>query len=261
LPQEVLNAEAAAANLQEALLVLSCIANYRLFTYSNDQAWFVPIHLGQTSTEVRLPEWGQNSYWVAELTPADVETLMRQSREIELVEPRRYYNRYGRRAEAVFDLPRSVTELLDSYFTLPKKSRKGFLSACSLLAQALQLWGRHPSLAFAATISAIETVISIKRGGMHYEKCPKCGQLEYKVSRRFKDFLAKYASPAPEFRKYASLLYKYRSKILHKGELFLGEIEPRRFALFEGIEDDELRRDALRTARIALVNWLISPEI
>ena len=105
-------------------------------------------------------------------------------------------------------------------------------------------------------ISSLETLISLENRCEKIERCKECRQERYRVVKKFRDFFGKYGSSDPGFKKYALKVYKYRCKILHRGELFLGEVFPQRFASHEGFEDDQMRRSIISVCRICLVNWL-----
>ena len=258
LPQWVTNNDDAFKILKEILLLLSAFSHDRVFTYSHKQSWFIPMGTKEEEPASKNIQWGQEGY-TYEAFESDIESLSDSEAEpIQLIETNEYFNRYGRRIDQEYDLPENINELLDTYFSLEKNEKDSFLSACILHNQGMKIWSEHPSLSFAAFVSSLETLITVEHKGTKIEACKECGQERYRVIKKFRDFFGKYGSPSPEFRKYAVKIYKYRSKILHRGELFMGEITPIRFGSMEGFDDDELRRSIIRTCRICFVNWLLN---
>lgn len=256
VPQWVINNDDAYKTLKEILLLLTAFSNDRVFTYSHNQSWFIPMGTkGEEPTEKKV-QWGQEGYFYDKFN-SDIEKLSETEIEsVALIDANEFFNRYGRRTDQEFDLPQNIIELLDTFFSLGEDERHYFLSACTLFSQGITIWSEHPSLSFAAFVSSIETLIAADYKDEKTERCSECGQERYRVINKFREFFGKYGSPTPEFRKYAVKVYKYRSKILHRGELFLGEVVPRRFGSMEGFEDDELRRSIIRTCRICFINWL-----
>ena len=80
----------------------------------------------------------------------------------------------------------------------------------------------------------------------------------YKVRQKFLEFIERYGNDSPETRNISDKVYSHRSKILHEGQLFLGETEPRTIeAADEWLKDDHQRRDVIRFFRACIINWLI----
>ena len=258
VPQWVTNNDDAYKTLKEILLLLTAFSNDRVFTYAHKQSWFIPMGTKESKADEKNIQWGQEAYYYSDFN-SDIDGLSKHEAEsVALIDPNEFFNRYGRRTDQEYDLPQNINELLDAFYALDEDNRHCFLTACSLFSQGITIWSEHPSLSFAAFVSSIETLIAAEYKGEKIETCSECGQQRYRVINKFREFFGKYGSPTPEFRKYAVKVYKYRSKILHRGELFLGEVTPRRFGSIEGIEDDDLRRNIIRTCRICFVNWLLN---
>ncbi len=252
MPQWILNNDDASQKLNELLLLITTFSLFHVFMYQNSQSWFIP-----TEDEKNDVIWGQQTYDYKDFKSKINDLSKKELDQITTIEPNEYFNRYGRPVDQAFDLPKNIDALFAKYFSLDEGTKKTFLSSASLLSQGLKLWSEHPSLSFASLVSSLETLISFEHKGVDVERCNECGQERYRVVNKFRDFFGKYGSPSPEFKKYALKIYKYRSKILHSGKLFLGEVFPRRFGTFDGSEDDDMRRRIVRTCRICLVNWLM----
>jgi hypothetical protein len=88
-------------------------------------------------------------------------------------------------------------------------------------------------------------------------KCEKCGQLQYKVSRKYRDFLLNVIGNNPKNKKKFNDLYSLRSKIIHTGQKFKSE------NLWNDLINEEDQKEfiniyeILLLAKLSIVNWLI----
>lgn len=256
MPQWVHENDASGAKAREIFLVLGVFLNSRLFEYQGKQSWFLP--LDESHRGSMEPLWGQEFYTVKDFSSSiddlsDVDDIG----EIARVESNTYFNRYAETFDAVFDIPEDLDFLLDAYFGLDTNQRERFLSACALFEKGSELWGSHPSLSFIAFVSSLETLINLEHEDEEVKKCGECGQDRYRVTKKFRDFFAKYGSDSLEFKKYSMKIYQYRSKVVHTGELFVGEVIPERFGSHDRIFDDDFRRSVTRTVRICIANWIL----
>lgn len=256
MPHWVHENDASGAKAREIFLVLGVFLNSRLFEYQGKKSWFLP--LDESHRGSMEPLWGQELYTVRDFSNSiddlsDVDGI----EEIEKVESNTYFNRYAETLDAVFDLPKDLDCLLDAYFELDANRRERFLSACALFEKGAELWGSQPSLSFIAFVSSLETLINLEHKDEEVEKCGECGQDRYRVTKKFRDFFAKYGSDSPEFKKYSMEIYNYRSKVVHTGELFVGEVIPEKFGSHDRIFDDDFRRSVTRTVRMCIANWLL----
>lgn len=240
--------------LQEILLLLTCITNQRFFRYSYRQAWFISFGTKAQIKEPSVSEWRQEFY-LDHGFDQDIEQFTNiPIAHIPKIDINLYYNNRRPNNEAL-NLPENITALLDGYFNLQDDAKRSFLTSCSLMEQGMKLWAEHMSLSITAFVSAIETLIAFDHKDDKVEKCDSCGQEKYKVTQKFTDFYAKYGSDTPEFKKYATKIYQFRSKILHKGELCIGERVPWDWIKFH--KENEFRRNINQTCRICMINWLI----
>lgn len=265
LPKYIGKNEVASQTTKEIMLILTALTTNTFFQYSSRQSWFLPT--GTRDQEIPMTDkasvWGQEMYSLHGYgVPDDAldgdEFFQATEETIPLIDPNTYFNRFGRGVEDTLDLPDSITDSLDKYYQMNEEAKKAFLSSCSLFTQGQQLWGDHQSLSFASVVSALETLIHFDHKEDEVETCATCGQNRHRVLAKFKEFLQTYGSRDPKFKKFAEKVYKYRSKILHQGELFLGEIEPIRFASFDGMEDRDLHRMLNSTCRICMNNWIVA---
>ena len=257
VPQWLLDKENSAEKARELLLALGVFLTTRIFEYRERQSWFVDLE--NTGSDALEPKWGQELY-----TAQDFKSSIENFSSVEGVqktneiESNHYFNKRFIEYDAVFDTPQNLKLLLDCFFSLSANDKNAFLSSCALFEQGMEVWGMSPSLSFVGFVSCLETLVNADNRDVTVEKCSECGQDRHRVTKKFHDFFLKYGDASPEFKKYAMKIYKYRSKVVHTGELFNGEVMPEKFGSDERIYDDDFRRSVIRTCRICMVNWVLA---
>ena len=265
----MIDREASSKPKNEVLLLLSTFSRHLVFQYNMtiiNQQWFVKLPMNAKDVSASYDSvWGQPGYQSKQLLARVTDAFSTQTAPaMHLIEPNEYFNselplQYvaGRTLDE-FSLPEAIFEYLDKYYSMTDQAKKAFLSACSLLRQGIQLFILAPSLAFAAYVSSLEALIAHDHQGKSADRCECCNQLKYHVRQRFLDFIRAFGDDSPEGRKQADKVYARRSAILHEGQLFLGEIEPRTMdSAVDWANDDQSRRNVIRFFRICLINWLV----
>ena len=255
---------------KQILLILSTFSKSRVFQYVrgiSQQQWFMKLPRDSKDLEVSAtPMWGQGGYQYQGISARVVDDFSRPDVvSIRLVESNQYYRTETPQQYVIgqtsdeFEFPDRIKGFLDGYMALPDMLKGSFLSSSFLLDRGIQLFYQAPSLAFAACVSSLETLIAVDHKGETEDRCKSCGQVKYNVRQKFLEFIRKYGSESLETRKVADKVYKRRSKILHEGQLFVGEAEPRTIeGTIDWINDDQSRRDVIRFFRTCIINWLIS---
>jgi hypothetical protein len=142
-------------------------------------------------------------------------------------------------------VPADLDAQICSYLSLSPDHRAKFERAIFWLDVSSRQFTMSVSAAFAALVSAIETLT--ERGDPHYFDCPVCGkQTQHEVrgaTRRFKDLIDTYAPGVGTGRR--SEMYQLRSGVLHGSKL----VSPRRLIVeWSGAARSRLssrRRDAI----------------
>ena len=135
-----------------------------------------------------------------------------------------------------------------------------FRMSVLLFYNAMDIGQYSPSMCFIAMVSAIENLVDLegRLKGLKFERCKCCSQYEYKISKRFKDFMVNYVGDDSEkFRKYIGKIYSQRSIVAHLGDL-----------LYHDLADTELDysstallKNTRRIVRFALIGWLLNVDI
>ena len=267
--EPMLDDEAAAPVRKWILLTLGVFCTARIFQYARgpaQQEWFVAVPSRASTPEKRvLPQWGQAGYhhkgigaWILDdFSEADFEPIpeVPTSDYYRLDHPQQYL--VGMTPDR-FQLPDRIDDFFERFNGLHTEDRLSFLSACFLFDKSIDLFWQAPSLAFAASVSSLETLIAADHRGESVETCTNCGQPRYSVRQKFLEFIKVNGSDSPEARKLAGRIYERRSKVLHEGQLIPGEAKPRTIdGSIEWISDDDSRRGVIRFFRSCILNWLI----
>ena len=155
IPERVLlpmiDDEASARTRKWILILLSTFNKSRIFQYPTgpqQQQWFMRLPKDDKDTDASHgPYWGQAGYihngiagWIVEdFSAHDIQT-------IKLVESNEYYRTETPRQYVIgktsdlLELPDRINEFFDYYAALPADIKKGFLSACLLFDQGIQLF-------------------------------------------------------------------------------------------------------------------------
>ncbi len=250
------------------LLVLSVLSKSLVFQYGgkpNEHQWFVqlPVDLKDHSVSDK-PLYGCLGYHNQGLSARVIYDFSKSDAAfIRRIDFNEYYNSetpqqyvIGKTSDE-FELPDKIHEYLGSFIALVESHKKTFLCSSYMFRQGVQLFYQAPSLAFAACVSSLEALIQIEHEGEPEEPCEKCQQVQYHVTRKFLDFISRYGNDSKNTKKVAEKIYKRRSAILHRGQLYPGEGDTRTMEEpFDWILDDEMRRDVIRFFRICIINWL-----
>lgn len=252
------------------LLVLSTFAKSRIFQYDGSphlQQWFMRLPRDTKETEIPpTPCWGQPGYRDQGIYARILEGFSALDEpSIGLVDTNEYYQTETPRQYVVgktsntLELPNRIDGFLDKYMALSDPQRTGFLSSCFLFDKGIQLFFEAPSLAFAACVSSLETLVAVDHKGESPDRCECCQQLKHRVRQKFLEFIKKYGGVSREARKLADRVYERRSGILHEGQLFVGEVDQRTIeGAIDWINDDQSRRNVIRFFRTCIINWLIT---
>lgn len=254
--------------------LLTALSNFEFFTYnSNMSQWgFVAPSVSfeelSKEEEDRYNETAKTSVWVpfavytypefAQDCVINSLSILGDNTEMNLDENPLYFtdNPIQEQKEKV-TFQEKLTDVLDSFYSLPEDDQRTVYSAIVLVANGIKLGVQHQSIGFVSFISSIETMIDFENKQAKKEFCEACGQPKYSVRKKFLDYLAKYVSRTDTSKKKFDRLYKLRSNIAHTGKLFLMDVE------FSLLNKDTMNEewytfiDAQQLARLSLFRWLL----
>jgi hypothetical protein len=165
---------------------------------------------------------------------------------------------------ANFMIPEFLDQVLEVYYALSEDLLFSYRKACYLFYCGVELRSSNPSLSFASFVSAVETLMALE--AIPPDCCDSCGQPRYRLNARFREFIISYGysgKTSNSAKKFINKLYDHRSKILHTGQLLLGDMFWH--SVDENSRDQEweesfLHKDLLGVTRICLINWLASKK-
>jgi hypothetical protein len=146
---------------------------------------------------------------------------------------------------------------IHNYFALNYGVKDTVGASISLICNGLDLRNSMKSLSYVSLISSIETMVNHEFIGQKVEHCKACGQEQYKVMGKFRDYLLKYATDNEKTRKDINSIYSLRSKIAHAGLLLLGDNKID--WTNNKAQNDQWQTHILvmQIARLSLTNWLL----
>lgn len=129
-------------------------------------------------------------------------------------------------------------DLFELYFSSTDDIfKKKYLNACIVFEKSLRLLEIDQSAAYIFLVSTIEALIEIEYENVSVGNCKECGQPQYKVRRKFHDFLEKYCIDID--KKTKDIFCNIRNGIAHSGQL-LGASYNQKW-IIENQEDFDLK--------------------
>jgi len=250
--------------------LLSCFTNNLFFSYKNiEGSWALPIseeNLGENANS-----W--SSKWChprfdfpklhEQLIISDFSNV-----DIKEVEYKKNHANYyldepnidlDDRVAVVF--PDTITLMFNSYFALNQKDKEVVGIAISHLISAVELMHYKKTLSLIASFTSLESLIDYehkKYKDFKPAKCKECGQLQYKVSKKFRGFLLEFVVDSSENKKKFNSYYSLRSKIVHAGKQVKHERLFPEFSTEETEADFITQLEIIQLNRMAVTNWIIS---
>jgi hypothetical protein len=249
----------------QILNLLTLFTNHLFFRYSDlTGTWGIPILKDNPGEEANKwsSKWNMTMFHWPEL-PNQLKITEFTKPEIKEVPYSRhfeyYYHNpnfdYYRDREITF--PSSIFIGLDSYYSLNEDSKNVIDSAISHSVSAVELRQHKKTLSIIASFTSIETMVNFEFKDLEAEKCNNCGQLQFKVSKKFRDFLFKYIGKSTNNKKKFNAFYSLRSKIAHTGEQLKTE------KLWTDLPKEEKDKEflnhieILQLGKISIIHWLI----
>ncbi|RZK45143.1 MAG: hypothetical protein EOO61_01100 [Hymenobacter sp.] len=249
--------------------LLSSTTNYHFFDTAclTDGMWGIQSGLLETEsfTSTWVTEGYMSPYLLADLFKESNKPTARDEYEAPIMkfinEGSEYYHNYyltpSPQTKEEICLPECLPDVIKAYQNLNIDKKRLIDGVTQLICNGIEILGKMKSLSFLSFVSAIETLANLEYPEKP-NRCTACGQPQFKVSRKFRDFLLKYVSSEPKYKKLFDKIYSQRSSIAHTGALLLGDA----YLDWGNFEDREARHilqlQTMQFARLSLVNWLLS---
>ncbi len=268
--KELFSLTATTVTKQDKIIsLLNSFTNNSFFKYnSNDYVWAMPLLFNEATKEISEEVNFLSSQWCSK--GFHFPTLPNQLQitgftnvnlnEVKKLPHSLFYTFYpnldnDRNQSIVF--PESFDTILDSYFSLAKEIMVILDAAIGYNVAAIELISKKRTLALLASFTAMETMVNLEYRDQVTENCKNCGQVKFKVAKKFRDYLLKYIGESLENKKKFNSYYSLRSKIVHTGMRLKAEILFSEFPK-EDLEAEYISRiEILQTGKLAIANWLI----
>lgn len=179
--------------------------------------------------------------------------------------------------DATVSIHTEADRFFKNYFNLDSEARGACNASIFMYESMRKVWPVSASMAYVGWISSIENILEFERvkSGFEPGECPTCNQKMYKITKRFKDFMLKYAAldiivPGDQkdtepsilkkklkvFEKIYDKIYNKRSKISHAGEILEAD---RVLSLFT-VDEYQQSLEVEAHVRVALFNYLLQYE-
>lgn len=162
-----------------------------------------------------------------------------------------YYNNQ----EIMF--PNNIFTGIEAYYKLNKSVKNIIDTAISHSTTAVEISQLKKTLSVISAFTAIETMVNYENRDYEAEKCEKCGQLQFKVSKKYRDYLLKYIGNNQNNKKKFNALYNLRSKIVHTGLKFKTENLWTDLPQEEKDQEFLSQMEVILLSKLSIINWLI----
>jgi hypothetical protein len=249
----------------EILNLLSLFSNHLFFRYSDlTGTWGMPILKDDPGEEANTwsSKWNMKLFHWPEL-PKQLKIDSFSDSQYPEVECDRHFMYYYH--DPNFDyysnktirFPNTMIVGLQAYYNLNAETKKVIDSAISHVVSAMELRQQKKTLSIIAAFTSIETMVNNEFKDEKVERCGECNQLQYKVAKKFRDFLFKYVGKSTANKKKFNAFYSLRSKIVHTGAKLESE------NLWTDLPKDEKEKEflnhieILQLSKISIIHWLM----
>ena len=171
-----------------------------------------------------------------------------------MVSPADYYAKYGVSGGEGLELPASIDDQFDRYFSMGTEQQQRFDRACYWYNHAYDVWSLSKSASYVALVTAIECMLD---GNPDVKPCETCGKTPTDgPTRQFRSFIETHVPGADELKTVKGELYGVRSRMAHGSRVMANDIGSWNDPMNAG--EDALHRQLTRLVQRALVNWLAS---
>lgn len=251
----------------EILNLLTLFTNHLFFRYYDlSGTWGIPILKDDAGEEANTwsSKWNMNMFhWPGlpeQLVIDNFTDIHLQYEPVDLLPFLKYYQHnpnydYYNNKEITF--PNNIFIGIEAYYKLEKPLKDIIDTAISHSTTAVEIRQLKKTLSIISAFTAIETMVNYENRNFEAEKCENCGQLQFKVSKKYRDYLLKYIGHNRNNKKKFSALYSLRSKIVHTGLKLKTE------NLWTDLPQEEKEQEFLNQmevillSKLSIVNWLI----
>lgn len=264
--------------LHSLVRLLSVFTNHFFFVYDTEQSWYFPLNSNLANEIIDKMEssWGFKYYHIDGIQEQLQITQLTDTTEDDILKIKHidyFMKPHIDDTHAEITISEFTDLMFESFTTLTIQEKKYFEASVTLIYNGQQIKNKMRSLAYLSFISSIETMTSyefrekqadielecksckrIKTSPFH---CQECGNPTWGITQQFKEYLKKYLSDAPEANSIINKIYGVRSKIVHSGQLLLGD------SFIDWDKDQKQNEEAnglisvMQYSKLSIIKWLI----
>ncbi|MBC7450537.1 MAG: hypothetical protein H7259_03515 [Cytophagales bacterium] len=247
------------------LSLLSTFSNHLFFRYTDSTGtWGIPMLKDDPGEEANTwsSKWNLNLFHSPEFRDQlNISEFSSQSvPDIKLIDHFPYYmndpnldSDYNKE----ISFPETIYMDIDSYFKQPVETQAVMDAAISYSVSAIELRQNKKTLSILAAFTSVETMVNFEFKDMEVTNCLICGQPQFKVSKKYRDYLLKYIGDTSRNKKKFNAYYSLRSKIVHTGQRFKTERLFNEVTQKEKDEEFLNHLEILQMSKLAIVQWLL----
>lgn len=186
----------------EILNLLTLFTNHLFFRYYNlSGTWGMPILKDNAGKEVNTwsSKWSMKMFHWPELPEQliidNFTDVQLQYEPVDFSPYLKYYQHnpnYDYYSNQEITFPNNIFAGIEAYYKLNKSLKNVIDTAISHSTTAVEIRLYKKTLSIISAFTAIETMVNYENRGFEDEKYGKCGQLQFKVSKKYRDYLLKY---------------------------------------------------------------------
>jgi len=276
LPDSLLKLSLQTEKVHGLLDLLTAITNYNFFWYSLDGFnWFIPVP--EDITKINNEDSssvGMGLYYYPQMSKDLLIDGFSEHDYMDITLANDYYYFTHFDSFKYIAFPVSYEKFLDNYFNLDPQTKSKIDSVLKLIKHGVETLPKYKSLSFISFISAIETLVNEEyrdeNKKIEYScdkckaikdspfKCEDCGNPTWAIGFKFKEFLKKHVSSSTGSVTKYNKIYNLRSKIVHSGNLLLGD---NNLTIWEHPDKSEkeyvTHLETMQLSRLSLFNWIL----
>ena len=251
----------------EILNLLTLLTNHHFFRYYDLTGnWGMPILKEDAGEEAN--EWSSKwnmtmFYWPGLPEQLKIEgftDIEGEFEPVEFVPFLKYYQHnpnYDYYQDQVITFISIISLGIESYYSQGKEVKTIINAAISHSVSAVEIRQFKKTLSVISAFTSIETMVNYENKDFKPTRCKECGQLQFKVAKKYRDYLLKYIGDNESNRKKFNALYSLRSKIVHTGQKF--KTENLWTNLPQEEKDEELinQLEVILLSKLSIIYWLI----
>ncbi|MDA3839538.1 MAG: HEPN domain-containing protein [Patescibacteria group bacterium] len=249
--------------------ILTVLTNHLFFRYRGlTGGWGIPILKDDPGEEFNnsISKWNMKTFYYPGISNDLKGEIFATPNcpEITFLEHWDYFmhnpNLDFRLEEPIF-FPNSIKASLDTYFVLSPEEKKVIDVSLSHIESAIENHRKNKvTISLISSFTSIETLVNYEFKDFKAEKCKCCGQLQFKVSQKYRDFLFKYIGKTDSNKRKFNAYYKLRSKIIHAGRIMETENLWNDLPKEEKHKESLTHLEVLQLSKIATIHWLLKKE-